>query len=132
MNAPPSSDGRGYETRDANLRWVLLFAALVALLGFVGLWLSERAFDALEHGMDARQAEPHPLAAPGERPPGPQLQANPPRELREYLAGQREAAESYGWIDPRAGVVRLPQDRALELMLAEGLPSRARAAGDGR
>lgn len=132
MHASPSPTGRGYETRDANLRWVLISTAILAGLCLLGLWLAGRAFDVLEDQADGRQAEPHPLFAPGERAPGPQLQANPPRELAEYLAGQRTAAESYAWIDPAAGVVRLPQERALELVLKEGLPSRAAIGGDGR
>ncbi len=132
MNAPIPSDGKRYETHDASLRWVSAAAVALALLCFLGLVLGEGAFEWLAGDADARQVEPHPLATLDERAPGPQLQANPPRELAEYLAGQRDAAESYGWIDPEAGLVRLPQERALELVLSEGLPSRPPAGGTGR
>ena len=132
MNAPPPSDGRRYETHDASLRWVIASAVALALLCLLGLALGEGTFELLAGRADARQVEPHPLATPDERAPGPQLQSNPPREFAEYLAGQRDAAESYGWIDPEAGIVRLPQERALELVLGEGLPSRPRVEGEGR
>jgi hypothetical protein len=68
------------------------------------------------------------------RPPAPQNEAPEklPKELawkatpaarRAHLADlrQKEAAEagSYGWLDQKAGVVRLPISRAMELVAAE-------------
>jgi hypothetical protein len=68
------------------------------------------------------------------RPPAPQNEApeNLPKELawratpagrRAYLAGLREKeaseAGSYGWVDRKAGVVRLPVARAMELIARE-------------
>ncbi len=39
----------------------------------------------------------------------------------------REAAEleSYGWIDRKSGIVRIPIDRAMDLLAQRGLPTRA-------
>ena len=74
-------------------------------------------------------------AAPGQRPPGPDLLAviNPqeppsvyvpdePANLRSFR--QREDAElhSYGWVDRNAGTLRIPIDRAKDLLLERGLP----------
>ncbi|HEY1764580.1 MAG TPA: hypothetical protein VGF85_06630 [Opitutaceae bacterium] len=68
------------------------------------------------------------------RPPAPQNQApeNLPKDLawratpadrRAYLADLREKharqADSYGWIDKKAGVVQLPIERAMELIVKE-------------
>lgn len=125
MTAPQESQTPGYETRDANLRWVAVFGGFIVLLGILSLLLAQGAFGLLEQRAQERQRAPHPLAERGATAPGPQLQANPPRELEQYRSGQREAAESYGWIDAERGLVRLPQERALELILEEGLPSRA-------
>jgi len=70
----------------------------------------------------------------GGRPPAPQNEApeNLPKELawkatpatrRDYLADLREKqmmqATSYGWVDRKTGVVRLPIDRAMELVVRE-------------
>ena len=33
---------------------------------------------------------------------------------------------SYGWVDPKAGVVRIPIDRAMDLLLQKGLPVRGK------
>ncbi len=71
------------------------------------------------------------------RAPAPQNQApqNLPKDLawratpadrRAYLADLREKqakqADSYGWIDKKAGVVQLPIDRAMELIVKENAP----------
>lgn len=68
------------------------------------------------------------------RSPAPQNERpdNLPKELawkatpdtrRAYLAELREKqakeADSYGWLDQKAGVVRLPIGRAMELVAAE-------------
>ena len=49
-----------------------------------------------------------------------------PADRREVLAEHRkqEQAESttYGWVDQKAGVVRLPIDRAIELTVKEHAP----------
>lgn len=48
--------------------------------------------------------------------------------LAELRQAEAAAAESYGWIDPAKGVVRLPLDRAVELTAAAWQnPARARA-----
>ena len=39
--------------------------------------------------------------------------------LAELRGKEQAAATSYGWVDQSAGVVRLPIDRAMELVVAE-------------
>jgi hypothetical protein len=67
-------------------------------------------------------------------PPAPQNEAADglPRDLawkatpesrREYLAAlvakQEKQAGSYGWVDRKAGIVQVPVDRAMELVVQE-------------
>ena len=33
--------------------------------------------------------------------------------------------KNYGWIDQKTGIVRIPVDRAIELLAKRGLPARA-------
>lgn len=47
--------------------------------------------------------------------------AQPYEELVALRAEQEERASSYAWVDRDAGQVRIPVDRAAELVLAEGL-----------
>jgi cytochrome c5 len=73
-------------------------------------------------------------AAPGRsdhlqaRTSAPPRQALPDRELREMRAAEDAALNSYGWVDTRAGIVRIPIDRAIEMLAARGLPHPARRA----
>lgn len=131
MAEHPRPPGPAYETRDASLRGILLASVALVLLCVAAALLASGLFGSLERAEQARQRAPHPMAERGEPAPGPQLLANPARALAQYQREQRERVESYAWIDADAGVVRLPLERALELVLEEGLPSRTPASPEG-
>ena len=57
-------------------------------------------------------------------PPEPRLQQAPITDLNEMRAAEDKILNSYGWIDQAHGVVRVPIDRAIDLLAARGLPSR--------
>ena len=59
--------------------------------------------------------------------PQPQLQTSPSLDLRAIRAAEEEALNSYGWVDKQNGVVRMPIERAMELLAQRGLPSRKSA-----
>jgi hypothetical protein len=56
--------------------------------------------------------------------PGAGLEAEPERALRESRRREEALLGSYGWEDRPAGVVRIPVDRAIEILAEEGLPWR--------
>lgn len=60
-------------------------------------------------------------------PPEPRVQAFPELDWLEYKEAQLAELTSYGWIDSERGIVRIPIDRAAELILEEGLPVREEA-----
>ena len=60
-------------------------------------------------------------------PPAPRLQVEPRAELHAYCEQQAKLLNTYGWADGHNGVVRIPVDRAMELTLQQGLPSRSAA-----
>ena len=113
---------KAYEERDVAFRPVLVTAAvLVALcLGTVGFMsVVERALVAREV---ARNTPPNPLATTyGRREsPAPRLQDHPRRDLAALQERDRQLIEGYGWVDRGAGRVRIPVERAMELLVAEG------------
>jgi hypothetical protein len=61
--------------------------------------------------------------------PGPVLQTTPWQDLRQFRTAEDTQLKTYGWIDQKGGVARLPIDKAKELLLQRGLPTRA-VAGD--
>lgn len=57
----------------------------------------------------------------------PRLETNEPMEINEFRVQEEKTLHSYGWIDQQAGVVRIPIDRAMELVAQRGLPTRPQA-----
>ena len=47
---------------------------------------------------------------------------NPREDLQRILAKQQQKLETYGWEDRQAGTVRIPIERAMDLLLQKGLP----------
>ncbi len=74
---------------------------------------------------------PAPLEPSRVMPPGPRLQVNAQEDLHDYLQQQQQTLDSYGWVDQSAGVVRIPVDRAMDLVLQRGLPTRAAGGAPG-
>jgi hypothetical protein len=73
----------------------------------------------------ARQDTPIPrLAGEREAMPEPRLQVGAQNELRQMRAAEEAALNSYGWVDKNAGIVRIPVDRAMEILAKKGLPAR--------
>ena len=62
---------------------------------------------------------------PGKAFPQPQLQENEVPDLKAIRAAEEQVLHSYAWVDPEANVVRIPIDRAIDLLAERGLPVRA-------
>src|SRR5579883_1723321 len=57
-------------------------------------------------------------------PPEPRLQQAPITDLKEMRAAEDKILNGYGWIDQQHGIVRVPIDRAIDMLAQKGLPSR--------
>jgi hypothetical protein len=123
MAADTRAGGGGYEKKDADVRllaWLLaglLGACLlvVALTGLLTRHLVER---------EARRS-PAPSTLAGTRsdvPPEPRLQNSPFDDLKRLHAEEEKALNSYGWVDRKARIARIPIERALEIASQGGLP----------
>ena len=126
-------EGAGHEHTDANVWLIVQFAiwlTIAAIITHLLMWGLFALF--VKTRNDAAPAAEFPLAVQQERrlPAGPRLQAIPANEIFEFR--QRENAElnEYGWVDRNAGTVHIPIDKAKELLLQRGLPSRP-AASEG-
>ena len=125
QGAPPS--GPGYETSDASAPALVRFAiGLVTALVVLALLMAGvfRIF--------SKTQSLGPPASPFEDvrtlPPQPRLQVEPRVDLQHLRAGEEDLLQSYGWVDPAAGIVRMPIDRAMDRILEKGLPVRATQA----
>ena len=118
--AQPADTERGYETRDVNLRAVLWLAIGIAgavALVHVALWILLQDFN-----RQAKRLDPlvSPLAAERAPPAAPLLQNAPREDLEQLRAAEQSVLNSYGWIDKQGGTVRIPIDRAMELLIERG------------
>jgi hypothetical protein len=66
-----------------------------------------------------------PLVPERQEPPSPRLQTSPVRDMDAFRAAEDRVLSSYGWVDRNAGVVRIPIDRAMDIVAQRGLPARA-------
>ena len=131
-----SSHGAGgHEERDVSFRPVIRgLAGLVALL-LVSVLLMRLVFGFLVERAATHSPPANPLAQSfGRRvPPEPRLQTDPLQDLQTLHAEEDTVLRSYGWVDRKAGVVRIPVQRAIELLAQRGLPARpAPPAGGGQ
>ncbi len=58
-------------------------------------------------------------------PPAPRIQASPAADLQDLRAHEDSELQSYGWIDKQKGVVRIPIERAMELVARQGIAPQA-------
>ena len=66
----------------------------------------------------AHQPEPAPIASTlPAAPPEPRLQPHPPEGLADLRAKEASVLEHYRWVDPATGVVGVPIERGMELLL---------------
>jgi len=114
----------GYERRDARIRPVVSAGALLLAVLVLGHCAARGLLAGFERGARAAAGR-HPMAGERGEPIAPVLQSDPREHARRHAAREQEALETYGWIDSVGGVVRVPIERALELVLEEGLPARA-------
>jgi len=112
-----------YERRDLSPRVIGLFLAGLVLATGLVLLLIWGLFDHYAARQMRADIPPSPLAEVRQIPPDPRLQVNGPADLAAFRAKEEAELHSYGWVDREAGIVRIPIDRAMELLLERGLPA---------
>lgn len=121
--------GMKHETRDLSTRVVVVFAVLLlvaAVAIHIVVWWMYAWMGRANDSAYTRQYPLAPVGAP-KPPPAPRLQTQPREELKRMRQDEDRVLNAYGWADPNTGRVRLPIDRAMQLLLEQGLPARAQA-----
>jgi len=136
-----SNSGVMHESSDANVRaiymfgvWLVVLGVLCALATYGGL----RALEAYEDHQDKARMAANPMVpearmkmsteATAHEFPSPQLQRDDTTEMNQEIAEENAKLTHYQWVDQGQGVVRIPIDQAMQLVLQRGLP--ARSAGE--
>jgi hypothetical protein len=107
-----------------SIRLVVLFgiALTATLLG--SHVLLRGVFSALTASADRRDRPHPPLRADRVFPPEPRLQTAPGEDLEFLRRAEEERLRTYGWIDREKRILRIPIEKAMELVVSRGLPSR--------
>jgi hypothetical protein len=119
---PPRRD---HERSDVDVRAIALFGAGLIVLGV----LIHFSLGAMLNVYTERQAShvgsTRPLSDTLGRTSQPALQVSPEEELAKLRSAEESVLTSYGWVDRKAGIVRIPIARAIDLLARNGLPVRA-------
>ena len=110
----------GHERKDADVLGVALVAGLVLLIVAISV-LTARG---LLFFVGNRHATPPRAQASMAQSqfPQPRLQVDPVADLKASRAASNSQLHSYGWVDRKSGVARIPIERAMQLLIERGLP----------
>ncbi len=113
-----------HEASDVSPRaifWTALALLAVVLLTHGVLWIYLA-------GLNYMDAKPNPgahtqgVATHFDLPPEPRLQIDEAADLETIRKAESARLTTYGWIDRKAGITRVPVSRAIELVSQRGLP----------
>jgi hypothetical protein len=118
---PVEGDGISY----SGILWFVVILTITTVVCQVLMW---GLFAVLRDREASQDLARSPLAVPqGQAPPGPNLLAvlpgahGEPQNLKEFHEKETAILTTYGWTDQNTGAVRIPIDRAKELVLEKGL-----------
>ena len=135
----------GYERQDLGAAGVLYFLLGLLVAGILVYFIVNGLFAFLQNRSNAQQPAVNPLVTevptdtrkiPAEYHgnyeeylkknfPAPQLEINERGQLNDIRLKEEQTLSTYGYIDEKAGTVRIPIDRAMDLIAQRGLPVRA-------
>lgn len=140
-----SSHG-AFERRDIRISGVVWFLVGLAVAGVIITFAVNGFYHYLETRSEAQQAPVSPLVTNAPKDtrhlstdyrdylkqnfPSPQLEINERTQLDQIRSKEEETLATYGWVDQKAGVVRIPIERAIDLIAQRGLPTRTRESAD--
>jgi len=148
-----NSTGHGdYERRDVGVAGVVYFLAGLALSIGVAFFIVDGVYHYLDKRFEAQQPPVSPLVtnAPEDTRhlppeyrtdaesrdyekyleknfPMPQLETDERTELNKIRLREEDTLSTYDYVDKNAGTVRIPIDRAMDLLVQRGLPVRAQS-----
>ena len=135
-----SSNG-AFERRDIGIGGVLWFLFGLAVAGVIVTFVVNGLYSYLEKRNEVGQPPLSPLVTNVPKDtrhlptdykdylkqnfPSPQLEIDERTQLDKIRLNEEETLATYGWVDQEAGIVRIPIERAMDLIAQRGLPTRS-------
>ena len=137
----PNHDG--FEQEDLSSRSALYFLAGLVLVCVVVYLIVFGMYRFLDSYATAHQPPMSPMVTPeadtravtpenAETFPQPRLEENERTQFRSFIEDQDRKLATYDWVDKDRGTVRIPIDRAMELIAQRGLPVHAEGASSAQ
>jgi hypothetical protein len=142
-----------YERRDIGIGGVLYFMVGLAVAAIIIHFVIAGMYRYLEHHAEAQQKTISPLVTNPARDtrtlppqfktdsegtdyekylqqsfPSPQLETDERTQLNKVRLAEENTLSTYDYVDKDAGTVRIPIDRAMDLVVQRGLPTRTQSA----
>ena len=129
------TEGTEFERQDLSAKGILWFlVGLAIFLALVAVVLNGM-YGFLDRYNAQHQSPQNPLVAPraqtrdvstsdADKFPQPRLENAETTELNGVRRQEEEVLNSYGWVDEKAGIARIPIGRAMQLVAQQGLPTR--------
>jgi hypothetical protein len=115
-----NGNGVGHETKEVSVPFV--FASLTALI--IGAFLSALlAVGIFQFFKSTYHPDQNAKESKEVIPPQPRIEEHPAEQLQSVRAREDHILSSYAVIDPKQGVVRVPINRAIDMLAQKGLPS---------
>ena len=117
-----------HERTDAKVKPLVIFLIAMVLV-IAGSFVSMVGlFEFLTLRAEGVDRVPSPVKVADEIPAGPRLQVVPGLDLREMEAAEEDRLNGYGWVDEGGRVVHIPIEKAMDVVVEKGLPTRGDAA----
>ncbi|MGH9501331.1 MAG: hypothetical protein ACRD20_00615 [Terriglobales bacterium] len=128
-----------FERQDLGAKPILIFLATLTVICLLLALVLKGMYSYLDARENRSQTVQNPLVpqtatdtrtvSPADiaKFPQPRLETNEPMEINDFRMQEEKTLHSYGWVDQQSGVVRIPIDRAMELVAQRGLPTRPQA-----
>src|SRR5579862_6192643 len=118
-------DTSGHETKDASVLGIVYTGVGLAVGSALVYLIVYGVFQYLA-GHPVTTAPSNPMAETDrqEFPQPPRIEEHPAIEIKALRTEEDQILNTYGWTDKKAGVVRIPLNRAIELQLERGFPTR--------
>jgi hypothetical protein len=145
---PVKSNGHGdYERKDIGVSAVVYFLIGLAAALIIAVFIVDGVYHFLEKRFEAEQPSVSPLVTNAQQDtrrippqygadyekylkqgfPAPQLETNERTELNEIRLREENVLSTYDYVDKNAGTVRIPIDRAMDILATRGLPVRSQS-----
>jgi len=126
---PEPTHRHAHESSDVSIRAIALFGVALLFLGIAVHFM----LGGLMNMFSAERSRPVGLARPLSdvlrQSSEPLLQAAPAQDLQALRKAEDVVLNEYKWIDKDRGVVRIPIERAIDLVAERGLLSRESGGG---